>query len=250
MKVHEKLYEYALGEAKDKKIATATAGLKYSAVSLTDGLIGVSYTWNRGHCCGPDEEPFFDYEGAEASVLLEKILSEGAIGRSLSMALINALNGRRALEMPGDDDNSVIFNTLKVRKGTRMAMVGFFRPVVKVLEGMGVEVYISDMTHDMGSPGELYKRLADWAECLILTSTTIVNGTFDEIMNHCPEGLPVALLGPTTPMIPEVFRDYGIALLAGTAPDKVDLTMRLIRQGAGTPDFQKHAKKVYCLVRE
>lgn len=248
MKVHDKLFDYAFPEAQKRTVRTATAGLKYSAVSLDDGSVGVSYTWNQGHCCGPNEEPFFDYEGKEAAILLEKIRHNGAVGRSLSVALVNALNGRRALDMPVDDDNTVIFNTLNVQRGTRMAMVGFFKPVVKVLKGMGVELYISDMSHDMGSSEELYKKLSGWADCLIITSTTIVNGTFDDIMDHCPSALPAAMLGPTTPMVPEVFKDYGIALLAGTAPDKVDLTMRLIRQGAGTPDFQKQAKKVYCLI--
>lgn len=248
MKIHDELYDYALPEAENRTIAVAAAGLKYSAVTLDNGSVGVSYTWNQGHCCGPNEEPFFDYEGKDAAVLLDKIRQNGAVGRSLSVALLNALNSRRALAMPEDRDNSILFDTLKVRRGTKLAMVGFFRPVVKVLEGMGAEVYITDMSHDMGSSGELYRKLSDWADCLIITSTTIVNGTFNEIMDHCPGGLPAAMLGPTTPMVPEVFKGYGISLLAGTAPDKADLTQRLIRQGAGTPDFQKHAKKVYSLV--
>jgi len=246
--VHEKLYEYALPEAEKRRIDMVTAGLKYTAVSLEGGDVGVSYTWNLGHCCGPNEEPFFDYEGKDATVLLEKIREDGPLGRSMAIALLNALNSRRALSMPGDEDNGILFDTLKVKRGTRLAMVGFFKPVARVLKDMGVDIYISDMTHDMGSPEELYAKLNGWADCLILTSTTIVNATFDEIMGHCPEGVPVCLLGPTTPMVPEVFRDYGVSIIAGTAPDKVDLTMRLIRQGAGTPQFQKYARKVYSLV--
>ncbi|MBN2048829.1 MAG: DUF364 domain-containing protein [Spirochaetales bacterium] len=248
MKIHEKLYAHALPLAENRRIQTATVGLKYTAVSLDDGSLGVSYTWNQGHCCGPMEEAFRDYEDEKAQVLLEKIREDGPVGRSLAVALLNALNSSRALAMPLDKDNSILFDALKLKEGSFLAMVGFFKPVVKLLRDIKVELYIIDHSHNMGSADELYGIVKEKAEALIVTSTTIVNGSFDEIMEHCPAGLPIAMLGPTTPMIPEVFTDYGISFLAGTAPDKIDLTMRLLRQGAGTPDFQKHARKVYCFV--
>ncbi len=73
-----------------------------------------------------------------AEQLLEKIKSDIPIEKSMALALINALNYRAALELPEDDDNSLMFERFKIGRGRRVAMVGYFGPLVRNFEKNGV----------------------------------------------------------------------------------------------------------------
>jgi len=59
----------------------------------------------------------------------------------------------------------------------------------------------------------------------------------------------VAMLGPSTPMLSEPFKNLPIHLLGGTVPADFTETFKAIRHGRGTPVLQKYAKKVYLLMQ-
>lgn len=254
MRIQQSLANYFTKKTSDKQIKTVTAGLKYTAVTLEGGGLGVAYTWTEtaarsgGACCPKAGTVFEDFEGRPAQDLLEGLTREESLHVSMALALVNALNAENAVRFKEDrGKNPALFEALGAGKGSCVAMVGYFRPIEKLLIDMGAEVYIHDRAHGIGSEEELSDRLTRWADSLILTSTTIIGGAFDEIIGRCPEGLPIALLGPSTPMVPELFSGRGIRYVGGTVPVDTEATLRVIRQGGGTRNFQKYGKKVYAL---
>ena len=56
--------------------------------------------------------------------LLEKIKSVDTIERSMALALINALNYEKALLLPEDTNNKILFQKFDVHRGAKVAMVG------------------------------------------------------------------------------------------------------------------------------
>ena len=79
---------------------------------------------------------------------------------------------------------------------------------------------------------------------LILTSTTILNNTTEDILRHANPAIKTVLLGPSTPIVKEPFAHLPIHLLAGTVPVDRDQTFKAIRHGTGTPVIQKFGRKV------
>ena len=258
MNIQQSLVRHFAEAARAKRIETIIAGLKYTAVAVGDGALGVAYTWTEAAvrpaeapleaCCHKAGTEFENFEGRPAQDLLERLTEKEPLKISMALALVNALNSASAVHFDEDrGKNPALFQALGAGKGSRIAMVGFFHPVEKLLVDMEADVYVHDRSHGIGSAAELTNRLAEWADSLILTSTTIIGGAFDEIIGRCPEGLPIALLGPSTPMVPELFSGCGIRYIGGTVPVDTEATLRVIRQGGGTRDFQKYGKKVYAL---
>ena len=127
---------------------------------------------------------YHDYEDRPAIDLLGKIKSMNTIERSMALALINALNYEKAISLPEDNNNNVMFDKFDISRGTRVAMVGFFGPLIKIFKERSAALEIIDISRDIGHAEDFYGKLGDWAEVLFLTSTSILNNTTEEILGN------------------------------------------------------------------
>jgi len=220
-------------------------GLGYTAVTTSDGGIGLSYTYfgDKKSCMVLNKH--LDYEGKSADQLLEKIKSENTVERSMALALINALNYNNALSLPEDHDNKIMFDKFKIGQDRRVAMVGYFPPLVRNFEEMGISLEILDISRGLGQKEDFYNKLKNWAQVILLTSTSVLNNSTEEILAHAGEKAKTVMLGPSTPMVAEAFEHLPVHMLAGTVPVDKEKTLKAIRHGMGTPVLHKHSRKVF-----
>ena len=73
------------------------------------------------------------------------------------------------------------------------------------------------------------------ADAVIITGTTLVNGTFDAIAK-LTEGTYCMILGPTTIMSPILF-DYGIDDICGVRIADPEATIRFLSEGGSFRDI-------------
>ena len=247
MKLNNRLYDLFLERAQKVSVEILSLGLGYTAVTTSDGGIGLSYTYfnDKKSCMVLNTR--VDYEGRSAEQLLEKIKSDIPIERSMALALINALNYRAALELPEDDDNTILFERFKIGRGCLVAMVGYFGPLVRNFEQKGVSLEILDISRGLGNKEEFYKKLKNWARVLLVTSTSILNNSTEEILANCGEKVKTVMLGPSTPMVAEAFRHLPVDMLAGTVPIDKEKTLKAIRHGMGTPVLHRYSRKVFLI---
>lgn len=245
MKLNARLYDLFLDQAKSTQVEILSLGLGYTAVTTKVGGIGLSYTYfgDKKSCMVLNK--LIDYEGKSADRLLEKIKSENTVERSMALALINALNYGNALDLPQDEDNQIMFDKFNVDKGTRLAMVGFFPPLVGTFEKMGVSLEVLDSSRALGTKDIFYKKLKDWAQVLLLTSTSVLNNSTEEILAHAGPDLQTIMLGPSTPLAAEAFDHLPVHMLAGTVPVDKEQTLKAIRHGMGTPVLHRFSRKVF-----
>ncbi len=69
------------------------------------------------------------------------------------------------------------------------------------------------------------------ADLVAITSSSLVNGTFDGLLALCPPHATVMLLGPSTPLSPALF-DYGVDILSGARVVDEAAVLRTVGQGA------------------
>ena len=245
MKLNTRLYNIFLTQAQKIKVETLSLGLGYTAVTTSDGGIGLSYTYfgDKKSCMVLNKH--IDYEGRSSEQLLEKIKSVNTVERSMALALINALNYKDALNLAEDDDNKIMFDRIKIGKDRRIAMVGYFGPLVKQFEDAGVSLEILDISRDLGSKKKFYSKLKKWAQALLLTSTSVLNNSTEEILANVGEKVKTVMLGPSTPMVAEAFKHLPVHMLAGTVPVDKAMTLKAIRHGMGTPILHKYSRKVF-----
>ena len=92
MELNDRLYNLFLNKACQVNVEIVSIGLGYTAVSTSDGGVGLAYTYFKDKTSCVLLNRVVDYEGRPASDLLESIKSENTIERSMALALINALN--------------------------------------------------------------------------------------------------------------------------------------------------------------
>lgn len=244
MDLNAKLYHRVQSEAADAVISQLYLGLGYSAVTLEDGRCGLCSTWIDGkESCTLFKEPF-EVEGSRAEVLLEKISSHDTITRTAVIALINALNYRYAASC--EDDRGTLFDDLGLISGSSCAMVGYFGPVVTQLESAGIAVRAYDIGKGVGEKDSFYQWARQEADAVIVTATSMINNSMEDIFDQLKgRGLPAAVMGPSTIMIPEIYSEFPVKVLAGTVPTDIAGVLRAVRNGKGTPVIHRYSRKVY-----
>ena len=245
MLLNQKLYNLFQQKAREVKVELLCLGLGYTAVTLSDGGIGLSYTHfeDKKSCMLLNRH--IDYEEQPALQLLEKIKSDHPVERSMALALVNALNYTDALGYPEDRKNQIMFEEFNIGEGTRAAMVGFIGPLVELLNQKQATVEVLDASRNMGHKEDFYAKLGNWADVLLLTSTSILNNTTEEILQNAHPKVKTVMLGPSTPMVAAAFDHLPVHMLAGTVPIDTANILKAIRHGMGTPVLQKFSRKSY-----
>jgi uncharacterized protein (DUF4213/DUF364 family) len=245
MELNNRLYSLLINKAKKVKVEIVSIGIGYTAVTTTDGGMGLAYTYFKDKTSCVLLNKTVDYEVRPASDLLKSIKSENTIERSMALALINALNYDQALKLPEDKKNQILFDEFKIGKGTRVAMVGYFGPLVDLLQQRDAKLEILDESRKLGREEEFYERLGSWADVLFLTSTSILNNTAEKILGYVHQKIKTVMLGPSTPMIGKAFSHLPVHMLAGTVPLNKEKILKAIRHGMGTPVLHKYSRKSY-----
>ena len=245
MVLNQKLYQMFADKAQQVTIEILSLGLGYTAVTTSEGGIGLSYTYfgDKRSCMVLNEH--IDYEAKPASLLLEKIKSDNSVERSMALALINALNYDAALALPEDKDNHILYDKFKIGAESKIAMVGFFGPLVRNFKEKKIPLEILDESRGLGRRKDFYHKLGNWADVLMLTSTSILNQSTEEILANVSEKVKTVMLGPSTPMAAKAFEHLPVHMLAGTVPIDKEKTIKAVRHGMGTPVLHKFSRKSY-----
>lgn len=132
-------------------------------------------------------------------------------------------------------------------------MVGFFAPVLPIIKKAGCELFIFEKNLARGEglypPEEIPLKLP-LCSVVILSATTLINHTFEGIIPHAKQAREVVMLGPSTPMVPDVMGNYGVTVLAGMKIVKPDRVLRIISEGGGTQRLRDAVKKIVVSCRE
>jgi len=246
MDVMRRLHGLLIERARRATVTDLVLGLGYTAVATDDGGLGLSYTWFTDKTCCSFWRDWDDVEGGPALRLLDRLLSDNGLDRGVGLATANALNRSVADSLPTDERQAgALVDGLRIGRGTKVAMVGFFPPVARLLRDLGAELDVVDTGLGMGDERVFRERLGDWADVLILTSTTLLGGTTEDLLACVDPRVRAALLGPSTPLVPEAFAGLPVDVLAGMVPGDAAQVLRRVRHGAGTPELQRLSRKVF-----
>jgi uncharacterized protein (DUF4213/DUF364 family) len=147
-----------------------------------------------------------------ARELAEYARSANPLEASIGMAALNSL-------LPPDWGAAADRNALAVLAGKgagkKVALVGHFPFVPELERRVGTLRVLELCPADGDWPAAAASDLIPQADVVGLTSSALINHTFDALLSLCrPEAFVVAL-GPTTPFSPVMF-DHGIRVLAGS----------------------------------
>lgn len=230
------LIRFVKDDAKGKVVKDIRAGLGYTSVLLDDGGCGLAYTFRNemGCCCG-----ILDMAGKligrKADEIVDWAKDIDLLRAAMGLATINAI-----LNDPDQDrDKGNVLEAFSLTEADRFGMVGEFRPILNSVESMTDNIFIFEQDEtalkdkNVYPAKEMHRYLPD-CDVIVITATSIINGTIDEIVTHCKNARQVCLVGLSTPLCPEVFKKYNITLLAGSVVKDAEAILRITSQGGGT----------------
>jgi len=228
--VHEPLKHYVQKHGFDiANIDKIVCGRKYSAVLLKNGNIGV--------CANLDNQVDIEIEELKTPDL--KKIQHRIILNAYFNGLLNDLNH---YEKTVD-----IFDDIDFKGYKNIVMIGLFKPILAKFNRDRIQINVFDMIkeHDELLPIKNEMKYIKKADAIILSATTIFNGTFMDIVSQTIEDCDIFLLGPSAIMDKDMFSYKNIKRIFGAIFKPGDQNvLDAIRNGFGTKKYLPYGRKV------
>ncbi len=211
-------------------IETIISGDKYLAVLLKNRQIGVCATlgYQLPSDIGNNFQPNFSLP----------------FHRILYIAYLNAVINSESDKLHDND----IFDQVDFTSYQNIVMVGQFLPLIDKFKKNDIHVNVFDINKE--GPEfrnmDLQEKYLNGADALILTSTSLLNNTFENIISATHSDSNVFMLGPSSILTEEFFGFSQIKMIFGSLFEKNDKrVLNLIANGGGTRDFLPYIRKVF-----
>lgn len=240
-----RICNFVYDRARTETIQEVRIGLCYLAVRTESGAMGVAAVQHSGtgrDCRAVAQSGF---AGKKLSEFL-RLLSAGSnpLERAIGLACANAV-----LNNQPDLPEVEALDLMQLGPADRVCMVGHFPPLVSRVEQTGAALSVLEKEPSRGGildPAEQEKSLIG-CTVSIITATTILNGTIEQVLRNLRSPRHVAVLGPSTPLCPEAFRGTPVNHLGGSLVKDPAQIMRVVSEAGGTPAMRAYLKFVNLL---
>ncbi|MBQ3077005.1 MAG: hypothetical protein IJC43_04025 [Clostridia bacterium] len=239
--VKTKVFAAAVPYLEGLTVTDLVIGISLLAVELSDGSLGVSYVQRHDL---PAECSAFAYAqdaiGAEAAKIARwSVEGEDNIARAIGGAVLTAASHQ--LSGIENDDDPLCRYGMQYTKQDIVGMIGYIRPVAKTIADQVEKLIVFDegIEHQEGAievcPMARQSELLPLCTRMVITGSATVNNSIDGLLKMCSGAEQIALVGCSTPMFPEGWKDTKVTALAGAwwPKEKKEEIFRIISRGGG-----------------
>lgn len=236
-----------------KRVADIRIGLGYTAVKLNSGECGVACTLR--HRLDDDTCSLLPRAGTMAGLKVVEAIpllrSQNMLEAAVGLATINAV----AAPVPPQPENMAdasLSELLGITSEDRVGMVGYIGPIVKALQKCAHDVIVFDEAKTMMNgitPTEQEAQILPRCDIVLLSATSLLNKTFDSLLEMASKAREICVMGPSTPLLPGVFQPRRVTLLAGRCILDADKILQIVSEAGGTKRFEQVTQKVYLALK-
>jgi len=246
--ISRRLYEHLSSMGDRLEIEDVRIGLGYAGVKLEGKKLGLAAVLRHElapGCSTLDEAGTL--KGLRASRLLQYLVNgKNPLEKALGLAAANAIINPE----PSEKENDTI-GLMDLGPQDNVAMVGYFGPLVGRIKETGANLSIieRDPARVKIIDDKTKDKILGNCTVAVITATSILNNTIEEILNKL--GIPrhVVILGPSTPMCGDVFQGTPVTHLGGSAILDIRKVMQIISEGGGTPAMRPCLRFINILLR-
>lgn len=251
-------------------IERAVVGLFFTGVSLSTGHAGACATPVKtipeAVCCPTSVHamPFPNkMRGRVAASFLDEVRQDNGIRRAVGIATMNALAAlcwdRRPhpeVEIQNDAD---AFDAANIRPGQLVVVVGAFVPFLRELKRRSQPYLILEQDPKTLKVDEMpfYRNalqasvVVPQADVLLITGTTLLNDTLDDILAWARPDACKVVVGPTVGLVPDPYLRRGCSLLGSIRISDANSFLDILAEGgSGYHFFGQSAHKVVLRSRQ
>lgn len=216
--------------AKTRTIAEVRMGALYIAVRLDDGALGLSALPRAEAPLRLETAP--PPAGTDAAAVLDRLTERGRPRqKAIALAAANALIRPERGDAAGD-----ALDWVRLTPDDRVAMVGRFTPLIDRIAQTGASLTILEKDASKGrvlTEGER-RTVLRGATVALVTATALLYDSLEEILEDLGGARHVTILGPTTPMLAELFAGTPVHHLGGVRVVDADRILAVVAAGGGT----------------
>ncbi len=248
----------------DIKVERIVIGIFFTGVKLSNGYGGICFTPIKeipeAVCC-PSSARAMPYpgkfQGRKAKKVLNEMLQGNPLKKSIGIAIMNALSSFYWDLQPKQNytlkKGVDAFEDLEISERAHVVVVGALIPILKTLKQHKCSFNIVELDPRTLKDDELEfyvppheaPETIKKADLLIITGTTLINDTLEDILSHANSEAHILLAGPTVSMLPDAFFDRGVKSIGGIIATKPDELLDIISEGgSGYHFFGKFAERI------
>jgi uncharacterized protein (DUF4213/DUF364 family) len=248
----------------DIRVERAVIGLFFTGVKLTTGHAGACATPIKtipeAVCC-PSSAMAMPFpgklKGKPAREAMKEAFSDHGIRRGVGIATVNALADlcweRRPHPLVELRRGVDAFEANSFRPDDQTVVVGAFVPFLKELKRRKQPFLVLEKDPDtlkaeelpFFRPAETAREVVPEADVLLVTGTTLLNDTLEDLLSWARPEARVTLVGPTVGLLPDAFLARGADILGGVKITRPDEFLDLLAEGgSGYHFFGRVAEKV------
>jgi uncharacterized protein (DUF4213/DUF364 family) len=195
--------------------------------------------------------------GRRGAELAREALSGHGIRRAVGIATVNALADccweRRPHPRVELRQGIDAFDATDIRHGDKVVVVGAFIPFLKELKRHGQTFLVLEQDPatlkadelPFFRPAERAAEILPDADVVMITGSTLVNNTLEDLLALTRPGARVTVVGPTVGMLPDAFLARGADVLGCVRITEPDAFLDLLAEGgSGYHFFGRSAQKL------
>jgi uncharacterized protein len=249
-------------------VERAVVGLFFTGVKLSNGIAGACATPIKtipeAVCC-PSSAMAMPFpgklKGRPAFDLAREALSENGIRRAVGIAAMNALADTcwRRRQHPEAELRFGIdaFDATRMHPGDNVVVVGAFVPFLRELKRRRQPFLVLEQDPATLKPEELpFFRPAEQAgsvvpeaDVLLITGTTLLNDTLEDLLAWAKPAARVTMVGPTVSLLPDAFLRRGADILGTVRITDPDAFLDTLAEGGSGYHFLGRSAQKVVLVR-
>ena len=245
-------------------VERVVVGLFFTGVKLGNGAAGTCATPIKSipeAVCCPSSAMAMPFpgkmRGRRAAEVANEAFSDHEIRRAVGIAAINALADccwqRRP--HPGIElrQGADAFDATDIHHGDRVVVVGAFVPFLKELKRRGHAFLVLEQDPNtlkadelpFFRPAEQAAQILPQADVVLITGSTLVNNTLEQLLALTRPEARVTVVGPTVGMLPDAFLARGADVLGCVRITEPDAFLDLLAEGgSGYHFFGRSAQKL------
>lgn len=234
MPIEERLWSSAREKASGRTLKRFIRGIRYSLAVLDDNSAGLAFSFPEKGSPGEGLYKLISDLPVSADCILDFCYSSYPGERCAAVAVANALLGLQG------DVSEVIPS---IEEAERILMVGFIEPLYKDLIKKGIVPHVIDDHYGKSLPLDLGCRLASESDLLILSASSVVNRTWQELAGSARR---TWLVGPTSPLCVSLYQGTSVEYVMGRSIVDILQLSTIVERGGGTRNMKKCTTKI-CL---
>jgi len=209
----------------------------FGAIRLTDGSIGVVFLGLSPEIkeivSNLDKSEFINKNPID---LAKKFGSSNIFEKTLGLGAFNAISQyifrHSKFQLDTTTDSLGLLN---LKRDDKPGMVGFFPPLVNHIKKMGIQLIIIEKKASFVKKTENWEVTLDPSRLeacnkILITSTTVLNQSIDEILKFCSNAEKISMIGPTAGFLPDPLFKRKLDIVGGTLISDSNLFMELIQK--------------------